>query len=122
MEPKPNEEKKSEPAAEAKVEAPKSEAKKDPVKKLYNPPNFGDSAQNGIIKGLSGSNEQIAVLSYLNYVDLINVAKSSKYAYNLIMPRKTRMRILCWKPSKEDETKMQNLVMGYINKKAAEKA
>ena len=80
-----------------------------PLKKnLYNPLNFGPASATGIMDGLYGDNPQIAVLSYLPYRDLVNVAQMSRSAYNFIIPRETRRKILCWKPSKEDETKMHN--------------
>ena len=103
-------------------EAPKeAKAPAKPVVKKYIVPNFGEPTAMGIIKDLKGIEEQIAVLSYLPYKSLINVAKSSKYAFNFIMHRPTRKRILCWKPEKEDETKINNYIMNYINKIAATK-
>ncbi len=113
---------------EAPKEAPKVEAKPEEKKpeeakavKKYNPPQFGDSKYEGIIPGVKGINEQIAILSYLPYKWLIHVAKSSRFAYNMIMHRPTRKKILSWKPDKDDETKLSNYINNAINKIAATK-
>jgi len=105
---------------EVKVEA-KAEAK-PAIKKKYNPPVVGEPKMAGIMEGLTGANEQVAILSYLPYRPLVNVTKSSRYAYKFIMERPTRKRILCWKPDKDEETKLGNYINGVIQKMAAAKA
>ena len=105
------------------TEIAKPEVKKEVKKKIekkYKVPDLGETSAKCIFKDLEGMEEQIAVLSYLPYKSLINVAKTSKFAFQFIMDRPTRKLILSWKPAKEDDTKIANYINDYINKKAAE--
>ena len=103
------------------VEATKPEVKKAPMKK-YIVPDVGQSKEEGIMEGLRGASQEITILSFLPYKDLITVAKSCKYGYNFVMKRNVRKRILTWKPSKEDETKLQNYIGNAISHIASTKS
>ena len=90
--------------------------------KKYNVPEFGDTSATGIIKDLQGKEEHVAVLSYLPYKSLVNVCKSSKYAFQLIMNRPTRKEILNWNPEPGDQAKINEYINKAINRIAVGKA
>ena len=89
--------------------------------KKYKVPDVGEPTAMGIIKELQGKEEHVAVLSYLPYKSLINVSKSSKYAFNLIMDRATRKEIQCWKPEPSEQLKINEYINKAINKIAVSK-
>eukprot|EP00826_Nyctotherus_ovalis_P016359 TRINITY_DN1472_c0_g1_i12.p1 TRINITY_DN1472_c0_g1~~TRINITY_DN1472_c0_g1_i12.p1 ORF type:complete len:100 (-),score=29.17 TRINITY_DN1472_c0_g1_i12:159-458(-) len=89
--------------------------------KKYKVPEVGDPEATGIISDLRGKEEHVAVLSYLPYKSLINVCKSSKYAFQLIMDRATRKEIQCWKPEPSEETKINEYINKAINRIAVSK-
>lgn len=89
--------------------------------KRYKVPDVGEAAATGIIKDLKGKEEHVAVLSYLPYKSLVNVCKSSKYAFQLIMDRATRKEILNWKPELSEQSKINEYINKAINRIAVSK-
>lgn len=91
---------------------PKEEKKGE--SEYYKIPKVDDAKADSSLPGLHGVNEQITILSYLHYKDLIKVAKTSRFAFKFVMDQDTRKGILNWKPEKEEETRINNYILSLI--------
>ena len=93
-----------------------------PKEKKYRPPVVGTPMTDCVIEGVTTEPETIAILSYLGYRPLVAVTMSSRYAFNFTMERKTRKKILCWKPTDNESSCLGTYINGVIQKMAASKA
>jgi len=100
---------------EKKEEVPAAkEEQKKPEADYEKVPKIGEPTTGSIFPGLSGVNEQVAVLSCLHYKDLIKVAKTCRQGFSFIMDESVRRRVLHWKPEKEEETRINNYILSLI--------
>ena len=106
------EEKKTEVKEEKKADA--KEEKKGTQECLYKVPQTGEATTDRIFADLKGVNEQVAVLSYLQYGDLIRLAKTGRAAFQFIMDRPTRIKIMSWKPDEAMQAKKDNYIANLI--------
>eukprot|EP00831_Metopus_contortus_P033062 TRINITY_DN2655_c0_g1_i6.p1 TRINITY_DN2655_c0_g1~~TRINITY_DN2655_c0_g1_i6.p1 ORF type:complete len:101 (-),score=19.63 TRINITY_DN2655_c0_g1_i6:60-362(-) len=80
----------------------------------YQCPKTGEPKADTVFPGLTGVNEQIAILSFLDYKDLVKIAKVNRFAFQFVMEETARKRIQHWKPSKEEETRINNYILSLI--------
>ena len=77
-------------------------------------PKVAEGSSGSVFPGLTGVNQQVAILSFLHYKDVIKMIKTSRDAYHFIMEEGVRRRILSWKPEKEEETRINNYILSLI--------
>lgn len=98
------------------------EKKEEPILKeekkgegeYYKIPKVEEPKSSNVFPGLQGVNEQITIMSFLHYKDIIKIAKTSRAGFKFVMDQDSRKGILCWKPEKEEETRINNYILSLI--------
>ena len=87
------------------------------AKREEHPPIIGAPMTDCVIEGVNTSSETITILSYLGYRPLVTVTMSSRFAFNFIMDKANRKKILCWNPSDIESSRLSSYVKGLLLKR-----